>query len=162
MDLQRTAVNPADQSDLRDRLEIRELVDRYARAADRVDGDAAAALFTEDGALRIFERGNEVPVRERLGGEAIATAFSGLSRYDVTLHVVANHLVELEGDIATGETYCLAHHVRSIGEGADAHLSDYMMAIRYLDTFERTAMGWRIAQRHLQLEFTEERPVSGP
>jgi hypothetical protein len=49
-----------------------------------------------------------------------------------------------------------------IGEGEDAHLSDYAMAIRYLDTYERTTDGWRIAQRHLHLEFTEERPVSGP
>ncbi len=155
-------MNDADLARLADRLAIRELVDRYARAADRVDGEGAAALFTEHGALRIFERGTEAPVRERIGREAIATAFAGLSRYDVTLHVVANHLIELDGDAATGETYCLAHHVRTIGEGDDAHPSDHLMAIRYLDTYERTEQGWRIAQRHLQLEFTEERPVSGP
>jgi ketosteroid isomerase-like protein len=147
---------------LADRLEIRELVELYARAADRVDGAGAAALFTDNGVLRIFERGDESPVRERSGREEIATAFAGLSRYEVTLHVVANHLVELDGDAATGETYCLAHHVRTIGEGEAAHLSDYVMAIRYLDTYERTTDGWRIAQRNLQLEFTEERPVSGP
>lgn len=155
-------MNDQQQRDLADRLAIRELVDLYARAADRVDGVAAAALFTEDGALRIFERGTAEPVRERLGREAIATAFAGLSRYEVTLHVVANHLVELAGDAATGETYCLAHHVRSIGEGEAAHRSDHVMAIRYLDTYERTDEGWRIAGRHLQVEFTEERPVSGP
>lgn len=146
-----------------DRLAIRELVDRYARAADRVDGAAAAALFTPDGALRIFERGGDAAVRERLGREAIATAFAGLSRYDVTLHVVANHLIEFTGeDAATGETYCLAHHVRTIGEGVEAHPSDHLMAIRYLDQYRRTEEGWRIAQRHLQVEFTEEHPVSGP
>ena len=155
-------MNTEEGREILDRLEIRELVDRYARAADRVDGPGAAALFTPDGALRIFERGTEAPVRERLGREAIATAFAGLSRYDVMLHVVANHLAEIDGDAATGETYCLAHHVRTVGEGAEAHLSDYVMAIRYLDTYSRTDEGWRIAQRHLQLEFTEERPVSGP
>jgi hypothetical protein len=155
-------VNDHELHELADRLAIREVVDLYARAADRVDGAAAAALFTEDGALRIFERGTAEPVRERLGREAIATAFAGLSRYDVTLHVVANHLVDLDGDAATGETYCLAHHVRTIGEGEAAHLSDHLMAIRYLDDFVRTEEGWRIAQRRLQLEFTEERPVSGP
>jgi hypothetical protein len=155
-------MNQFEQDALADRLAIRELVDLYARAADRVDGTAAAGLFTEQGVLRIFERGTDTPVRERIGREAIATAFAGLSRYDVTLHVVANHLVEFDGESASGETYCLAHHVRTIGEGDDAHLSDYVMAIRYLDRFERTAEGWRIAQRHLQLEFTEERPISGP
>jgi SnoaL-like domain len=155
-------VNDRELSELADRLAIRRLVDLYARAADRVDGAAAAALFTEGGALRIFERGTDEPVRERLGREAISTAFAGLSRYDVTLHVVANHLVELDGDTATGETYCLAHHVRTIGEGEAAHPSDHLMAIRYLDDFVRIEEGWRLAQRHLQLEFTEERPVSGP
>jgi hypothetical protein len=155
-------VSLLDPQDLADRFEIRSLVDRYALAADRVDGEAAAALFTPHGVLRIFHRGSDQPVRERVGREAIATAFAGLSRYDVTLHVVANHVVELHGDIATGETYCLAHHVRTIGEGDDAHLSDHLMGIRYLDSYERSDNGWHIAQRRLQLEFTEERPVSGP
>lgn len=155
-------MNGIDPAELADRLAIRALVDLYARAADRVDGEGAASLFTPDGALRIFERGREAPVRERLGRDAIATAFAGLSRYDVTLHVVANHIVEIEGDTATGETYCIAHHVHTIGEGAERSRSDHMMAIRYLDTFVRTTEGWFIAQRHLQLEFTEERPVSGP
>lgn len=153
-------MNDRDLHELADRLAIRDLVDRYARAADRVDGAAAAALFTEQGALRIFERGRDEPVRERLGREAIAVAFAGLSRYEVTLHVVANHLVDLDGDVATGETYCLAHHVRSLGEGAER--SDYLMAIRYLDDFVRTAEGWRFSQRRLHLEFTQELPVSGP
>ena len=36
------------------------------------------------------------------------------------------------------------------------------MHIRYLDRYARLDEGWRIAERHLQLEFTEERPVSGP
>jgi ketosteroid isomerase-like protein len=148
-----------DLQDLADRLAIRRLVDAYARAADRVDGPAAGACFTPDGVLRICNRGQAEPVRVRTGPEEIASAFAGLGRYDVTLHVVANHYVELDGDAATGETYCLAHHVH---DGEDGAKLDYVMAIRYLDQYRRTAGGWRIAVRELQVEFTEDRPVTGP
>jgi uncharacterized protein (TIGR02246 family) len=144
---------------LADRLALRQLVDDYARAVDQPDGDAAAALFTPDGLLRICERGTPEPVRERQGRAAIATAMSGLGRYDTTLHVVANHYAAIDGDTASGETYCLAHHVRDVeGQGP----MDYVMAIRYLDAYRRTDEGWRIERRELQVEFTEDRPVTGP
>ncbi len=149
-----------DLSELSDRLSIRRLVDDYARAADRVDGPAAGACFAPDGVLRIKPRGQDEPSRVRTGPDEIATAFVGLSRYDVTLHVVANHYVELSGDTATGETYCLAHHIHDADDGSGK--LDYMMAIRYLDQYRRTESGWRIAVRELALEFTEDRPVTGP
>jgi len=152
-----------DLGHLLDRLALQDLVAAYARGCDRGEPEATAALFTPDGELRIFERGKVEAVRERLGREAIASAMAGLSRYDATMHVVANHSVELDGDQATGEVYCLAHHIRDV-EGPDGEpvTSDYVMHIRYLDRYRRTDEGWRIAQRHLQLEFTEDLPVTGP
>jgi len=149
-----------DLAELADRLAIRRLVDDYARAADRVDGAAAGACFTPDGVLRICNRGQAEPVRMRTGPDEIAAAFAGLGRYDVTLHVVANHYVDLDGDTATGETYCLAHHIHDADDGTGK--LDYVMAIRYLDQYRRTEVGWRLAQRELQVEFTEDRPVTGP
>ena len=149
-----------DLHDLADRLAIRRLVEDYARAADRVDGPAAGACFTDDGVLRICNRGQAEPARVRNGPEEISTAFAGLGRYDVTMHVVANHYVELDGDEGTGETYCLAHHIHDAEDGSGK--LDYVMAIRYLDRYRRTAAGWKLAQRELQVEFTEDRPVTGP
>lgn len=148
---------------LLDRLALRDLVEGYAFRVDGDDPADAALLFAPDGELRIFHAGQTDPVRERIGREAIATAMTGLSRYDRTLHVVANHAVEIDGDTATGRSYCLAHHVREV-EGPDgvAAPSDYVMHIRYLDRYVRLDEGWRIAQRHLQVEFTEDRPVTGP
>lgn len=156
-------MNDAELRDLTDRVEIRRVVDSYARCADRVDNEGAAALFTPDGILRIFERGTLEPVRERIGRDEISAAFKGLDRYEVTLHVVGTHLVEIDGDTATGETYCIAHHVRAVesGGGPDGR-ADHVMHIRYLDEFSRFPEGWRIARRELQVEFTEDRPVSGP
>lgn len=143
-----------------DRRAIRALVDDYARMADRIDNVGLAALFTPDGVLRICERGNPEPVRMRTGRAEIAEAITGLSRYVVTMHLVANHYVELAGDAATGESYCRASHVRPVEGGPDGALENYVMNIRYLDRYVRLDEGWRIAERELQVEWTEVVPVA--
>ncbi len=148
-----------DLDQLADQLEIRQLAADYARGVDVPDGKRVADLFTTDGVLRICHRGKAEPVAERVGRDAIASAMNGLTRYEKTMHVVANQYIDLAGDSATGETYCLAHHIRDVeGKGA----MDYVMAIRYLDEYSRTDEGWKVAVRELQVEFTEDRPVTGP
>ena len=77
----------------------------------------------------------------------------------MTLHVVSNHYVEIDGDIATGESYCRASHIRAVEGGAPEERENYVMNIRYLDDFIRTTEGWRIAKRELQVEFTEVFPI---
>jgi hypothetical protein len=146
---------------LLDRLALQDLVAAYAHCVDSDDPGSAAGLFTRDGELRIFERGRDEPVRERIGHDAIASAMEGLRRYQATLHVVANQMVTIEGDTAEGETYCLAHHIHDVDGPEGAPLPhDYVMHIRYLDRFTRALDGWRIARRHLVVEFTEDRPIS--
>ena len=145
--------------DLGDRLAIRALVDEYGRCADRIDGPGLAALFTPDGVLRICERGTPEPVRQRHGRREIAEAIGGLSRYDVTMHLVANQLVEIDGDAATGETYCRASHIRPVEGAAPDARENYVMNIRYLDRYLRLDEGWRISERELQVEWTEVVPV---
>ena len=153
-------MNEQQEGELFDRLEIRRVVEDYARFADRIDNEALSGLFAPEGVLRIFERGNPEPVRQRVGRAEISEAIKGLSRYDVTLHLVGNHYVVLNGDNATAETYCRACHIRPVeGDDVDAR-ENYVMNIRYLDNFVRLPEGWRIAQRELQVEFTEVVPVS--
>lgn len=141
---------------LDDRLALRDLAEAYARCADRIDGAGLAALFMPEGVLRICNRGSEVPARVRTGREEIATAIAGLSRYEKTMHVVANQYLEVDGDVATGETYCVAHHL--LGESGEQ--IDHVMMIRYLDQYRREPDGWRIAVRELQVDWTEERTVT--
>lgn len=139
-----------------DRDELRALVDAYARCADRIDNVGLAALFVPDGVLRICERGNPTPLRQRNGRDEISEAIKGLSRYEVTMHLVGNHYVELDGDTATGETYCRASHITVHDDGTR---SNHVMNIRYLDRFARLAEGWRIAERELQVEWTEDHAI---
>jgi hypothetical protein len=144
---------------LADELELRQIAADYARGVDVPDGPRVAELFLPDGVLRIFHRGKDEPFSERVGREAIATAMAGLTRYETTLHVIGNQYIDVAGDSATGETYCLAHHICEVeGKG----LLNYVMGIRYLDEYSRTGDGWKIAVRELRVEFTEDRPVTGP
>ena len=153
----------AEFGEMRDRLEIRALVDSYAFCVDSSEHERTAGLFTADGELRIFERGNPVAVRERIGRAEITAAMEGLSRYELTIHFVGNHRSRIDGDEATGETYCVANHVRKVDEGGGPDgRANYVMHVRYLDRYTRTVEGWKISQRHLMLEFTEDRPVTGP
>jgi hypothetical protein len=148
-----------DLEQLADQLELRQIAADYARGVDVPDGQLVADLFLPDGLLRICHRGKVEPFSQRAGREAIATAMVGLTRYETTLHVIANQYIDVTGDSATGETYCLAHHIREVeGKGP----MNYVMGIRYLDQYSRTAEGWKIAVRELQVEFTEDRPVTGP
>lgn len=158
-----TQLTDAEIAEVRDRLEIRALVDSYAFCVDSREHERTAGLFTPDGVLRIFERNNPVAVRERFGRAEITTAMEGLTRYEFTIHFVGNHRSEIDGDEATGETYCVANHVRNVDEGGGPDgRANYVMHVRYLDRYTRTNEGWKINQRHLMLEFTEDRPVTGP
>jgi len=143
---------------IEDRFALRDVAEAYARAADRVDGPGLAALFMPEGVLRIVRRGVDEPPAERVGREQIARAIGGLSRYVKTMHVVANQYLEVDGDTATGETYCVAHHL--LGESGEQ--IDHVMMIRYLDQYRREPEGWRIAVRELQVDWTEERTITSP
>lgn len=147
------------------RSALADLVVAYALRVDSDDPSSSAGLFTPTGELRIFQRGQVDAVRERRGREAIGTAMAGLSRYDATLHVVGTHHsdVDDDGEGASGTTYCIAHHVHQLA-GADGVSTpfDHVMHIRYDDRYQRTDEGWRIARRHVNVIFTEDRPVAGP
>lgn len=140
-----------------DRAAIRDLVDAYAHCADRRDPEGQAAVFAEHGEVRLFQEdpAGAVPVQVITGRAALAATFAELVRsYDATTYLNGQSRIDLAGDAATGESYCLAHHLLHEDGGRVV----LVMAIRYLDRFERTADGWRIARRDLVFDWTERRP----
>jgi SnoaL-like domain len=59
---------------------------------------------------------------------------------------------------ATGETYCIAHHVFS----ADGERKIMLAYLRYLDSFVKQQRGtWLFAERNLYLEFSDTRVLGG-
>src|ERR1700742_3779365 len=95
-----------------DRLAIRELVDAYAHCADRRDAEGQKSLFTDDTHFVVYMDGQgTAPTQVLDGREALTPVFEALNAYQATMHFNGQSTVELAGDRATGESYCIAHHL---------------------------------------------------
>jgi len=141
-----------------DRLAIRELVEAYAHCADRRDAKSQMALFAADTHFVVYMNAKDpTPSQELQSREALAPVFADLNKYDATTHFVGQSTIfTLTGDRATGEAYCLAHHVT-----VDAGKRRLMLAsLRYLDTFVKTNGDWLFAERLLYVDWLEERALS--
>jgi ketosteroid isomerase-like protein len=130
---------------------VRELIERYAAAADRADGDSVAGLFVADGELVMYlDPTADEPTARRLGRAEIRRAIDRLAAYRATYHCIGGCVVEVDGDRAEGDTRCDAHH---LVDEPDA-IRDHTMYIRYRDEFRRTGDGWRFVRRELKVLWT--------
>jgi ketosteroid isomerase-like protein len=145
-------INPTEQAD---RLAIRELVDAYAHCADRRDAEGQKSLFTEDAHFVVYMGGQgSEPTQVLDGREALTPVFEDLNRYQATMHFNGQSTIALDGDRATGESYCIAHHVFT-----DEGERKLMVAwLRYGDTFVKVDGAWLFAERNLYVDWTETRP----
>jgi hypothetical protein len=140
-----------------DRLEIRELVDTYAHCADRRDAKGQMSLFTEETHFVVFmDARSENPSMEFNRREDLAPVFDELNKYEVTTHFMGQSTVVLDGDRATGETYCIAHHV-SASEGKRTL---FIASLRYCDVFAKVDGKWLFAERKLMVDWTDTRPIN--
>jgi ketosteroid isomerase-like protein len=141
-----------------DRLAIQELVEAYAHCADRRDAKGQMSLFTEDTHFVVFMNAKDPkPSQELHSRESLAPVFADLNRYGATTHFVGQSTIfTLTGDRATGEAYCLAHHLTV--DGGKRRLM--VASLRYLDTFVKTDGTWLFAERLLYLDWVEERALS--
>jgi ketosteroid isomerase-like protein len=142
--------------EIADRLAIRELVDAYAFCADRRDAAGQMALFTEDTDFLVYmDSRNPAPTQHLRGRAALAPVFDELNTYEATMHFNGQSTTALDGDHASGVTYCLAHHVKVDGSARSLMIA----AIRYLDTFVKHDGTWFFSQRKLMVDWTENRPL---
>lgn len=137
-----------DPREIADRIALRELVERYARIPDDRAFELVDELFCADATLI-------GPGFELRGHEAIREGMRSIERFSATLHCVHNHLVEIRGDEAEGETWCVANHLHEV-EGRPRKLD---WGIRYRDRYRRESGGWRIAHRELRLVWEQEGPL---
>src|SRR5262245_25192948 len=142
-------------SPIEDRLEIQDVLLRYAHAIDH-DMELWDQVFTPDAELdyriggpeRAFGAASEI---KQYMLEIHATALA-------TQHFVSNVLVSLDGDRATGRTAVRGYLVRP---GTRAHLVEITDFIGYYDDdFVRTDQGWRIARRTTHVTWREYRSMA--
>ena len=137
-----------------DRLAIRELIDAYAHCADRRDAKGQMALFTENTAFHVFmDSRSPEPTYILHGRDALAPIFEDLNQYQATTHFNGQSTIRLEGDRATGESYCIAHHLKVDGDNRTLMLA----SIRYLDQFVKQDGAWLFAERKLMVDWTDTR-----
>jgi hypothetical protein len=141
-----------------DRLAIRELVEAYAHCADRRDARGQMSLFTADTHFVVYMNARDpTPSQELHSRGALAPVFADLNQYAATTHFVGQSTItSLSGDRATGEAYCLAHHVTA--EGSKRRLM--VASLRYNDTFVKTDGAWLFSERLLYVDWVDERPLS--
>jgi hypothetical protein len=124
-----------------DRLEIQDVIHRYARGLDRHDDDVLRSVFHEDA---WDNHGPWVGPRE----EFVAWANGPCHQHtNAHLHQITTHNCEIDGDVAHTESYCQwVHRLKdeetvTVGGG------------RYIDRLERRDGEWRIVVRRLVLDF---------
>jgi SnoaL-like domain len=138
-----------------DRLAIRELVDEYAHCADRRLAERQKSLFTPDTHFVVYMGGQDSePTQVIDGREGLTPVFEDLNRYEATQHFNGQSTIELDGERATGESYCIAHHLFT--ENGTRKL---MLAhLRYEDTFVKRDSVWLFAERKLYVDWIETKP----
>ena len=126
---------------LKDRLEIQDVVNRFARGHDRFDSVTMTETYHEDGiddhgtwavnkgpdyaewANRVHEAGNLM-----------------------CLHNITTHTCEIDGDVAHAESYVLGAFLNK--DGTTCRLLNG----RYVDRLERRDGTWRIALRRCTID----------
>jgi len=152
---QHAAISPSEAAD---RLAIRELVEAYAYCADRRDAEGQVSLFTPDTHFVVYmDAKNPTPSQELHSRKALAPVFADLNRYHATMHFVGQSTIStLTKNHATGQAYCLAHHLTVDGDPRRLMIA----ALRYLDTFAKVDGTWLFAERLLHVDWLEERTLS--
>jgi len=150
-----TAVSAAEAAN---RLAIRELVEAYAYCADRRDAAGQMALFTPDTHFVVYmDAKSPTPTQELHSRESLAPVFADLNRYYATMHFVGQStILSLERSRATGQAYCLAHHLTVDGDQRRLMVA----TLRYLDIFSKMDGVWLFAERRLYVDWLEERSLS--
>ncbi|MGE0304362.1 MAG: nuclear transport factor 2 family protein [Acidimicrobiia bacterium] len=123
----------------------------YAQAIDRRDRTTLGDLFTTDA---VFERPPK-PTRDYNSICAIPDELE--SRYLRTYHAVYNQTFEIDGTTATGEVYCIAHHMFA---NHDDFGASYDLRIRYQDRYVLGADDrWRFTYRCVLVDGRQVIPV---
>lgn len=140
---------------LSDRREIEDVLIAYCHAIDSHRWDELDDVFTPDAFIdyTVFG-GPKGPYPE------IKPFLSEvLPQFAYAQHIIATSQIKLDGDRATGRTYC----TNPVGvREADGSIRHMVYALWYVDELVRTPAGWRLSRRHEEVSHTENVPPLKP
>ena len=133
-----------------DRVEIEALRGEFTDAAMMRDRPRLASLFTPDGALRM----PNIPA-EQIGREEILAGGERLqSQWDFFVQTTHPGTIVLDGDTATGRAY-IQELVRTLDGRQGLNFAVYH------DRYQRTAEGWKFAERVYEVRYLDTSPLAG-
>jgi hypothetical protein len=132
---------PAALQELLDKEEIKGVIARFCRSWDRRDRDGVVSCYHPEA---VDEHGDYCG----LGVEYFDTVRERDAEVPMLHHHLGQSVIELDGDVAVGETYCIATLIVGPGDGDQA----WNLLVRYVDRFERRDGAWKIADRFVHFD----------
>ena len=138
--MQRPNRQPLSLQDISDRIEIEDLLVRYARAIDTKDWELLDTCFVPAAELDYTSTGGKKGAYPELR----SWLQKALAPFAVTVHHLSNYSIAIHGDRAEARTYLW----NPMGfQKADGSLHWFTVSAEYADRIVRTEAGWRIEQR---------------
>ncbi|MDE0115479.1 MAG: nuclear transport factor 2 family protein [bacterium] len=135
---------------------ITEVIYGYCRALDRMDKEAAYAVWHPDGTANYGEGIFKGTGRELV--DWVWTAHAAMSAHS---HQIANVLIQVDGDRAVSEVYVtVALRTLPFGDGGD--VADIYIRGRYVDQWSRRDGRWAINHRDYISDHSVTVPNSDP
>lgn len=134
---------------IKDRLVLKELVDKISFLSDQKDYENQMKLFTDDAISETYVNGNLV--LNVKGRKAMQEAFSNFNKdFKSSYHFNGQQLLKIEGDQAKGICYCF---ITLIEVQAEKSVKTEIRAI-YYDDYIFPNEQWLISKRvgHLEKE----------
>jgi 3-phenylpropionate/cinnamic acid dioxygenase small subunit len=135
--------------DVADRIEIDDLLTRYATALDAKDWDLFATCFTPDAFIDYTGAGG---IKGTLP-EVCRWLADVMARFPMTQHLVTNRAVRIDGDTAV----CRSCLFNPMGVPDGDGMMVFLEGGYYRDKLVRTPAGWRIAERVEEPTFSTRR-----
>jgi hypothetical protein len=134
------------------RAEITDVLTSYVHGADRNDWELVRRCYhpdaTDDHGLYAGNVNGLIAFLSELAAKLSATS-----------HQLGPPRIEVDGDTARAETYCLGCYERP---GHDSSIWSIVQGLRYLDLFERRDGRWAIVNRIVVLDWERKFGPGGP
>lgn len=131
---------------LQDRVDIIDLMNRYALGVDRRDWALYRSCFEDTFRIRA-EGWPEVMAADAW----VDIVRAGIHNYEATQHQMSNHSVDVDGDRA----HCIVY-IRAVHHQPNAEGGPRWVLVGYYDLgLARHAAGWQIADFNLTIQWNE-------
>ncbi|WP_027945688.1 nuclear transport factor 2 family protein [Amycolatopsis taiwanensis] len=137
-----------------DRIELTDLVSRYAAYVDERSPEAPELFCTDAVLVMPSPPGRLDPVDVHTGRSEIGAALAALDDFPLTRHAITGSVFDpgTHPGTATGRVACIAHHLR---ERAPGEVGNIVWHLHYADRYVETRAGWLFSRREVHIDWIE-------